>query len=245
MRKLQLMLQIVVFIVMVTLTWLGVAVGQGSHGCYVKQLISAAPYVGVGGILVYIVFAILQFRQSAQKDEQLKRQDEQLADIRSMVSGYVNASSPASMDLVFPFLRYAHMLENYDGSTEKDGNENRAILESSPPVRLHFDQYSAGHLPWFDFGVVNLNQKAPMDNVIFTVTFLDDGLIVTPDGHWATDVTNQQFSFQFPSINAQSGLNGDGGITVLFPRRGKYTIRLVINARGLGSKIRDLPVIVE
>lgn len=146
-----------------------------------------------------------------------------------------------SIDRVYPYLRYAFQLENYDGSTNTAGNEDRIILESSPPVRLH---YSKGNRFWFDFGVANLNAKAPIDNVMFSVTFLDEGLTVTPGGHWGKSLENQKFLFHFPSINAQAGLNGDEGLWVTFPRPGKYTIQLVINAKGLGQKTRDLPVIL-
>ncbi len=198
----------------------------------------AAPYLGVMAIILYAVQTYVDDRRSNQLGNDI-------TEIRQLLSQQVNTTGAqaesARIDRVYPFLRYANQLENYDGSTEKAGNENRVILESSPPVRLH---YSKARSFWFDFGVANLNDKAPIYNVMFSVTFLDEGLTVIPEGHWGTDVANQKFSFQFQSINARAGLNGDGGLSVIFPHPGRYTLQLVINVKWLGDTIRNLPVIV-
>ena len=198
----------------------------------------AAPYLGVVAIILYFVTTCVDERRSNQLEKNI-------AEIRQLLSRQFNTTGAhdesASIDRVYPFLRYAYQLENYDGSTEKAGNENRVILESSPPVRL---RYSKTRAFWFDFGVANLNDKAPIYNVMFSVTFLDDGLTVTPEGHWGTALANQKFLFHFQSVNARAGLNGDGGLSVIFPRPGRYTIQLVINVKGLGDTTRNLPVIV-
>jgi len=224
-----------VFVIMVILALQGISMNPRGR--------KVLRFLGIVAIVLFLVQNILQCEKSNLQEKKMDKLVDDLAKTRELISQQISKGSApvesATIDRVYPFLRYAFQLENYDGSANKAGNEDRIILESSPPVRLH---YSKGRAFWFDFGVANLNYKAPIDNIMFSVTFLDEGLTVTPEGHWGKSLDNQNFLFHFQSINAQAGLNGDGGLSVIFPRPGKYTIQLVINAKGLGQKKRDLPV---
>jgi len=51
--------------------------------------------------------------------------------------------------------------------------------------------------------------------------------------------------FEFPTINAQFGLNGDGLLRVRFPKPSTYTIRITINVEDLGEKTQDLKLILH
>lgn len=149
---------------------------------------------------------------------------------------------------VYPFLRFAYALENYAGSTDQTGNENRAIHPGSPPVNLHWDRYDThppARRPWFDFGIANYHVAEALGNAILSVRFLDAGLVVEAEGDWEENRANAEYIFRFQEpINAGFGLNGNGLLRVSFPRRDRSTIRLSITAAGLPEVVQILSVVL-
>lgn len=238
----------------------------------VAAFLVTSPTSKMTAILVIVIVGagftlIMTVQQNAKDAEQQARFDEvngRLVDLRHLVSEMVRvnqvgvapavASAPlpvALMDRVFPFLRFAYILQNYDGaSRDRVENENRILVPSSPPVRLDYQRYVRefeADESWFNFGVANLNPETTIEDVTLTVTFEGDVTVnLTPNGtHWQNIRDNQQYRFEFGAINPQSGFNGDGLLRVQFPHRGTYTIRLAIGARNLPPKTVVLPVILE
>jgi len=148
-----------------------------------------------------------------------------------------------NIEQVHPWLRYAYGLENYEGSSEQAGNRDRVITRSSPPIRLHYARYSEANPVGFVFGIRNDNEKAPIWGVALTAFFIGDGVRVISHGTWISNLDNYEYVCGFQLISGQREMNCDS-LRVLFPHPGEYTIRLVINALGLGEVRYDLPVVL-
>jgi hypothetical protein len=155
-----------------------------------------------------VAFVLITRLQQQATDERTNahnaRVETQLSDLRQLISqaisvreaGVTAPTIPASpqatlMDRVFPLLRFAYILQNYDGATaDRVENENRILVPSSPAVHLNYERYVKEFdedRSWFDFGVANLNAWTVIDDVTLIVTFVDNVIVnLTPSGtHWA------------------------------------------------------------
>lgn len=137
-----------------------------------------------------------------------------------------------SEDKIKLFIAYAYTFDNYRGSANAPGNEER-ILDTKIPLRRKFNQKEE---VGFSFGIASNNGGIPLRNAILHIQFPEDGLEVKAQPGWETRWPNKIYYFRYKEDVTASPWFNLPFLLVKYTHPGQYSIIYTINGMDLSGR---------